>query len=98
MASVMKINVSVTPTMWEKIAASSSNKVSPILFSLIETLGSLYTEHQCQCCTNSAMILAIQFSLKTMESLQNGVATHFKETIVFIECGMASVIAELLLR
>ena len=83
MASVMKINVSVRPTMWEKIAASSSDKVGPILFSLVETLGPVYTEHQCQCCTNSAMILAILFLLKTMESHQNGIATHFQETLLF---------------
>ena len=83
MASVMKISASVTPTMWEKIAASSSDKVGPILFSLVETLGHVYTEHQCQCCTNSAMILAILFLLKTTESHQNGIATHFQETLLF---------------
>ena len=40
-------------------------------------LGSLYTKRQCQCCDNSVMMLAILFSLKTVESLQNGVATIF---------------------
>ena len=77
MVSVMKISASVTPTTWEKIAASSSDKVGPILFSLV------YTEHQCQCCANSVMILAIVFLLKTMESHQNGIATHFQETLLF---------------
>ena len=32
---------------------------------------------------NAAMTLAILFSLKTMESLQNGVATHFQATPLF---------------
>ena len=40
-------------------------------------LGSVYTKRQCQCCDNSVMMLAILFSLKTVESLQNGVATIF---------------------
>ena len=35
-------------------------------------------KRQRQRCDNSAMTLEIQFSLKTMESLQNGVVTHFR--------------------
>ena len=46
-------------------------------------LGSIYTKRQRQCCDNAAMMLAILFSLKTMESLQNGVATHFQATPLF---------------
>ena len=45
------------------------------LFSLCFHLGSVYT--------NSDMRPAILFSLKTMESLQNGVATHFRVTLLF---------------
>ena len=41
---------------------------------LVIRLGSVYTKRQRQRCDNSAMMLAILFSLKTMESLQNGVA------------------------
>ena len=33
---------------------------------------------------NAAMTLAILFSLKTMELLQNGVATDFLETLLFL--------------
>ena len=40
-------------------------------------------EYQHQCGDNSAMTLAILFSLKTMESLQNLVATHFQATPLF---------------
>ena len=41
-------------------------------------LGPVYTKRQQQCCDNSAMMLVILFSLKTMESLQNRVATYFQ--------------------
>ena len=40
-------------------------------------LGPRLHQRQRQCCNNSAMMLAIMFSLKTMELLQKGVATHF---------------------
>ena len=40
-------------------------------------LGPVYTKPQRQHCDNSAMTLAILFSLKTMELLKIGVATHF---------------------
>ena len=46
-------------------------------------LGSIYTKRQRQCCDNFAMTLEILFSLKTMESLQNGVAIHFQVTLLF---------------
>ena len=60
------------------------------------TLGSVYTMCQRQRCDNSAMRLAVLLSLKTMESLQNGVATHFRVTPLVSMSSMASVIAELL--
>ena len=41
-------------------------------------LGPVYTKRQRQRWTISAMTLAILFSLKTMQLLQNGVATHFE--------------------
>ena len=37
-------------------------------------LGPVYTKRQHERCSNSAMALAILFSLKTMVSLQNGFA------------------------
>ena len=46
-------------------------------------LGPVYTTRQHQRCDNSAVTLAILFSLKTMESLLTGVATHFKATPLF---------------
>ena len=46
-------------------------------------LGSVYTNCQRRHCNNSAMMLVIRFSLQTMESLQNGVATHFQATSLF---------------
>ena len=48
---------------------------------LIESV--VYTEHQHNRCDNSWMILAILFSLKTVESLHNGVATNFQMTPLF---------------
>ena len=57
--------------------------------------GPVYTECQYQCCDNSAMTLVILFSLKTMELLQIGVATHFQVTpIIFNENSTTSVIAQ----
>ena len=46
----------------------------------VKALGPVYTKRQRQYCDNSAMTLVILFTLKTMESLQNGVATHFQAT------------------
>ena len=34
--------------------------------------GPIYTKRRRQCCDNSAMMLVILFSLKTMESFENG--------------------------
>ena len=48
-----------------------------------QCLGSIYTKRQRQRCDKFAMMLAILFSLKTMELLQNGVATHFQATMLF---------------
>ena len=50
----------------------------------------VYTKRQRQHCNNSAMTLAILFSLKTMGSLQNGVATHFQLTPLFTTDSLAS--------
>ena len=57
--------------------------------------GPVYTEHQSQHCDNSAIMLVILFSLKTMESLQNGLQPISSDAIVFNENSMASVITEL---
>ena len=44
------------------------------------SLGPIYTKRQHQCCDNSVMMLAILLSMKSVESLQNGVATYFHTT------------------
>ena len=44
-------------------------------------LGPVYTNGQHQHCHNSAIM--ILFSLQTMESLQNGVTTHFQARPLF---------------
>ena len=49
----------------------------------MQTLGPIYTKHPRQRCDNCAMTLAILFLLKTLESLQNGVATYFQATPLF---------------
>ena len=46
-------------------------------------LGPVYTKCQHQCCNNSAMTLAMLFSLKTMESLENGLQPHSEATPLF---------------
>ena len=50
---------------------------------MVSSLGSVYIKRQRQPCDNSAITLAILFSLKTMESLQIGVAIHFQATLFF---------------
>ena len=58
-------------------------------------LGPAYSSRQRHCCDNSAMMLAILFSLKTKKLLQIEVATHFQATpFLFNENSVASVIAE----
>ena len=74
------------------------NWCGPQAFQDPQTLGPVYTKRQLQRCENSAMTLAILFSLKTMELFQIGIETHFQVTpIVFNENRIASVIAELML-
>ena len=45
--------------------------------------GSIYTKRLRPSYDNSVMMLVILFSLKTMELLQNEVATHFQVTPLF---------------
>ena len=57
------------------------NADSKCLLFPIETrqsrgLGSIYTKRQRQRHDNSGMMLAILFSLKTMETLENGLQPH----------------------
>ena len=61
-------------------------------------LGPVYTKHQHQHCNNSVMMLAILLSLKTMESLQNGVATHLQAASLFSMRTVSLVSSELLQR
>ena len=39
-------------------------------------LGPVYTKHQRQRCNHSAIMIAILFSLKSIETLENGLQTH----------------------
>ena len=56
-------------------------------------LGPIYTKRQRQGCDDA---FAIPFSLKTMESLQNGVATYFQVTpLISMRTESLSVMAEL---
>ena len=48
-----------------------------LILSVCDPLGPIYTKYQHQRCGESAMMLAILFSLKTIESLQDGAAIHF---------------------
>ena len=57
-------------------------------YSLFEAAGGLeqgpvYTKRQRQCCDNSAMTLAILFSLKSVESLENRLQPHSGATPLF---------------
>ena len=45
-------------------------------------LGLVYTKRQCQRCDNSSMRLAILFSFKTMESLENRLQPHSGATLL----------------
>ena len=49
----------------------------------LTVLGPVYTKRQRQLCDNSAMTLAILFSLKTMESLENRLKTQSGATPLF---------------
>ena len=51
-----------------------------LCLNIYEPLRFIYTKRQRQRCDNSAMTLAILFSLKSVELLQNGFATHFQAT------------------
>ena len=56
------------------------------IVSLVQTVvlsGPVYTKRQCQRCNNSAMTLEILFSLKTMESLKNGLQPQSEVTSLF---------------
>ena len=56
----------------------------------------VYTKCQCQHCDNPAMMLAIPFSLKTIESLQDWVAIHFQVTsLISMRIELSSLMAEL---
>ena len=56
---------------------------SNILNGIFCPLGPIYTKHLSQCCDNSVIMLGVLVSLKTMQLLQNGVASHFRATPLF---------------
>ena len=45
--------------------------------------GPIYNKFQRQCCNNSAMILALLFSLKTTALLENGLQPYSGVTLLF---------------
>ena len=53
------------------------------ILQLVKVLGPFYTKHLRQRYENSVMTLAILFSLKTMESLENGLQPQSGETPLF---------------
>ena len=58
--------------------------------------GSVYTKRHSRCRDNYAMMLAILFSLKTMDLLDNGMHPYYwSDSIVFNENSIAGVMAEL---
>ena len=80
-------------------AKNTTVRQVPGLYVLIlkRFLGPVYTKLQRQCCNKSSMTLALLFSLKTMELLQNWGYNPFSgDSIVFNENYVASVIAELM--
>ena len=59
-------------------------------------LGPVYTKHQHQCCINSVITLAILFSFKSVESLENRLQSHSVATPLFsVRKEIASAITEL---
>ena len=52
-------------------------------FQVSKVLGPVYTKRQHQGCDNSAMMLAILFSFRSMKLLLNRIATHFRVTSLF---------------
>ena len=67
-----------------------------VTLSVNGALGPIYTKRQRQRCEKSAMMLAIPFSLKTIESLQDGVAIHFQESpLISMRKEWSSLMAEL---
>ena len=76
-ASVIAI-LSIPPP--NNLLQTQSTEKKILKYCSSTALRPIYTKRQRQCCDNSAMMLAIPFSLKTMESLQNGVATYFQAT------------------
>ena len=66
----------------ECLTLTLSLRVLMEMWHALADLGPVYTKHLCQRRYNSSMMLAILFSLKTMKSLQNGVAIHFQATLL----------------
>ena len=57
--------------------------LNSVLLVQADFLGPIYTKRPRQRWDNSAMMLAILFSLKTMESLENGLQPHSGATPLF---------------
>ena len=77
--------------IWYKVRSTVSMTSDSESDAAKKALGSVYTEHQHQGCDNSWMTLAILFSLKTMESLENGLQPHSGATLLF-EMGTVSLV------
>ena len=72
------IRLTVTRGAYEN--GGVNENVTPVVNEV--AFGPIYTRRQQQCSLNDAMKLAILLSLKTIESLENEVATHFEATPV----------------
>ena len=57
---------------------ANANSFASLTLSVDGPLGPIYTKRQHQHCDKFALTLVILFSLKTIESLQDGVAIHFQ--------------------
>ena len=64
------------------VCVSGACKI-PIYFMQMEILGPVYTKRQHLPCDNSAMVLVILFTSKTMDSLENGLQSHSGVTPFF---------------
>ena len=56
-------------------ANANANAIAEV--SVSGPLGPVYTKHQRRFCDHSAMTLVILFSLKSMETFENGLLTHY---------------------
>ena len=64
----------------QTLGTNTTTCCNRIPFLKTQILGPIYTEGHSERFDNSAMMPIVLLSLKTMESLQNGITTHFQVT------------------